>query len=112
MVHDLVKLDFGSVKALPPFVKTTRIMGLRRGEPNLVYLKEISDPGLPESILFPFKIKRSVHLQSENFGARLSGVGQVWVATGPVGQSIKHMDTYGQTDIDTAFCQPMNRHGS
>jgi hypothetical protein len=66
MLHVLFKHDFGSVKVLPPFAETTQIMRLRRGIPDLVCLKENSNPELPQSVLFPIEIKRPVLLQSDD----------------------------------------------
>lgn len=66
MLHDLFKHDFGSVKVLPHFAETTQIMRLRCGIPDLVCLKENSDPELPKSALFPIEIKRPALLQSED----------------------------------------------
>ncbi|KAG0279435.1 hypothetical protein BGZ97_009576, partial [Linnemannia gamsii] len=42
---------------------TAHITRLRRDIPDLVCLKENSDPELPESVLFPIEIKRLVLLQ-------------------------------------------------
>ncbi|KAF9272511.1 hypothetical protein BGZ74_005221, partial [Mortierella antarctica] len=66
MLHDLFKHDLGSVKVLPPFAKTTQIMRLGRGVPDLVCLKQDGDPELGESVLFPIEIKRPVLLWSED----------------------------------------------
>ncbi|KAF8926465.1 hypothetical protein BGZ47_002706 [Haplosporangium gracile] len=66
MLHQLFRHDLGSVKVLPPFAVTTQTMGLRRGIPDLVCLKENSDPRLPESVLFPIEIKRPVLLQTDD----------------------------------------------
>lgn len=66
MLHNLFWHDLGSVKVLPPFAETTQIMRLRHGVPDLVCLKKDSDPGLPDSVLFPIEIKRWVLLWSED----------------------------------------------
>lgn len=65
-LHELFKHDFGCVKVLPPLAKTTQIMGLSRGLPDLVCLRNNSDRDMPESVLFPIEIKRPAVLQSEN----------------------------------------------
>ncbi|KAF9327277.1 hypothetical protein BG006_009393 [Podila minutissima] len=66
MLHDLFKHDLGSVNVLPPFAKTTQIMRLGRGVPDLVCLKKDGDPELGESVLFPIEIKRPVLLRSKD----------------------------------------------
>ncbi|KAG0195475.1 hypothetical protein BGX28_001302, partial [Mortierella sp. GBA30] len=98
MLHDLFKHDFGSVKVLPPFAETTQIMRLRRGIPDLVCLKENSDPELPESVLFPIEIMRPVLLQSEDLlhdSLAEDRTGDARGVVGPVNQAYGYMRLNG-----------------
>ncbi|KFH69284.1 hypothetical protein MVEG_04099 [Podila verticillata NRRL 6337] len=83
MLHDLFKHDFGSVNVLPPFADTTQIMKLRRGVPDLVCLRKNSDPDVPESVLFPIKIKSPAVLRSGNLVEDYEAQGRSGAAAGP-----------------------------
>ncbi|KAF9378893.1 hypothetical protein CPC16_011072 [Podila verticillata] len=83
VLHDLFKHDFGSVNVLPPFADTTQIMKLRRGVPDLVCLRKNNDPDMPESVLFPIKIKSPAVLRSGNLVEDYEAQGRSGAAAGP-----------------------------
>ncbi|KAG0362078.1 hypothetical protein BG005_006735 [Podila minutissima] len=83
MLHHLFKHDFGSVKVLPPFANTTQIMGLLRGVPDLVCLRENSDRDSPESVLFPIEMKRPAVLRSGNLVEDYEAQERSGAAAGP-----------------------------
>jgi hypothetical protein len=68
-LQELFLQDLGSVKLLPPFADTTRVMGLQRGIPDLVCMRMRGDPDDPKSVLFPVEIKRPILLQSRDLVA-------------------------------------------
>ncbi|KAF9314603.1 hypothetical protein BG003_003981, partial [Podila horticola] len=65
-LHALFQYDLGSVRVLPPFATTDKIMGLEHGSPDLVCIKKGGDTAKRQSILFPIEMKRPVILESED----------------------------------------------
>ncbi|KAG0357033.1 hypothetical protein BG005_003994 [Podila minutissima] len=82
-LQELFLHDLGTVKLLPPFAKTIRIMGLPHGIPDLVCMREGSKTDEPESILFPIEIRRPIVLQSRNLVTDYNEQGQSGAARGP-----------------------------
>ncbi|KAF9274242.1 hypothetical protein BGZ74_004462, partial [Mortierella antarctica] len=82
-LQELFMHDLGSVKLLSPFADTTRIMGLRRGIPDLVCMRVGGNANEPESVLFPVEIKRPIILQSRNLVTDYNEQEQSGAATGP-----------------------------
>ncbi|KAF9153954.1 hypothetical protein BG015_002260 [Linnemannia schmuckeri] len=96
-LQELFSNDIGSVKRLPPFAKTTRIMGLPRGIPDLVCMKKGDDFDDPESILFPLEIKRPIFLRSKNLVRDYEQQKQQersGMAAGPVQRALKQAFGY------------------
>ncbi|KAF9579955.1 hypothetical protein BGW38_003580, partial [Lunasporangiospora selenospora] len=84
MLHELFSQDVGSVRALPPYANTTRIMRLARSIPDLVCLRSGGDPDASTSVLFPIEIKRPALLRSRDLLADFLAQQQTGVAQGPM----------------------------
>ncbi|KAG0375054.1 hypothetical protein BGX24_009603 [Mortierella sp. AD032] len=103
-LQELFSNDVGSVRLLPPFADTTRIMGLPRGIPDLVCMKEGGDADDPDSVLFPLEIKRPIILRSTNLARDYEEQEQSGAAAGPVQRALKQVFGYIRLNgLDTTW---------
>lgn len=64
-VHDIFRVDVGSVRRLPPFAKTHATRGLPFGVPDLL-CSCVGADGRLTTTLFPIEMKRSVYLHLDD----------------------------------------------
>ncbi|KAF9323717.1 hypothetical protein BGZ91_003408 [Linnemannia elongata] len=62
-LHELFAQDFGVVQLLPPGARTIKIMGLMRGNPDLVCMRAQGGFDVPAAVLFPIEMKRPIRLR-------------------------------------------------